>query len=177
MAAPGDVLEDVLTEGLKLVFCGTQPGIQSALRKAYYAGRGNRFWPTLHEIGLTPNRFKPEDYATLLPLGIGLTDIAKLTAGQDADLSREHADSQRFWRSMRFFSPRIIAFTSKKAASLALGVPNTGAIAYGRQALNFEGSEVHVLPSTSGLATSHWTIEPWQDLASRIRELHDHATA
>jgi TDG/mug DNA glycosylase family protein len=45
------VLEDLLAPGLSIVFCGTGAGRRSAELKAYYAGRGNRFWPTLFESG------------------------------------------------------------------------------------------------------------------------------
>lgn len=173
----GDVLDDLIAPGLAVVFCGTQPGRASALRRAYYAKPGNRFWATLHAIGLTPDLVRPEEYARLLPLGIGLTDLAKQSSGQDADIRREQLDLERFFRSMRHYAPRIIAFTSKQAGSYALGLRHTGALRYGRQAGRIEGCEVHVLPSTSGLATSYWDIAPWQALAARIKEIQQHAAA
>lgn len=48
------VLPDVLKPDLKIVFCGTAAGRESAARGAYYAGSGNSFWKTLHEVGLYP---------------------------------------------------------------------------------------------------------------------------
>ena len=41
------VLPDVLEPGLTVVFCGTAVGATSAQVRAYYAGRGNRFWEVL----------------------------------------------------------------------------------------------------------------------------------
>jgi G:T/U-mismatch repair DNA glycosylase len=38
------ILPDVLQPDLKVVFCGTAAGTQSAQAGAYYAGRGNYFW-------------------------------------------------------------------------------------------------------------------------------------
>ena len=87
-----DVLTDLLQPGLRAVFCGTQAGTQSARRGAYYAGRGNRFWPTLHDVGLTPVRLAPEQYPMLLDYGIGLTDMAKKTSGADSLLRPDHVD-------------------------------------------------------------------------------------
>src|SRR3546814_7604122 len=55
------VLPDVLAPGLRLVFCGSAAGRKSAELGAYYAGPGNKFWPTLYEIGLTPRHFRPQD--------------------------------------------------------------------------------------------------------------------
>lgn len=173
----GDVLDDLIAPGLAVVFCGTQAGKASALRRAYYAKPGNRFWSALHTIGLTPDLVHPEEYARLLPLGIGLTDLAKQSSGQDADIRREQLDLERFFRSMRHHAPRIIAFTSKQAGCYALGIRDTGTLAYGRQACRIEGCEVHVLPSTSGLATSYWDLTPWHALARRIKETQQHAAA
>jgi TDG/mug DNA glycosylase family protein len=45
------VLPDLLQLGLKVVFCGTAVGDQSARRGAYYAGPGNQFWNILAETG------------------------------------------------------------------------------------------------------------------------------
>ncbi len=43
-----DILPDVLAPGLALVVCGSAAGTVSARVGAYYAGPGNRFWPTPH---------------------------------------------------------------------------------------------------------------------------------
>lgn len=50
------VLPDHLRPGLRVVFCGTAPGLISAARGHYYAGPGNAFWPLLHDAGFTPAR-------------------------------------------------------------------------------------------------------------------------
>lgn len=173
----GDIVADVLAPGLRVVFCGTRPSLASARRRAYYARPGNRFWPTLHAIGLTWEVLRPEAYGRLLSLGIGLTDIAKASAGQDMTMTKDDIDVQRLWESMRRYRPRILAFTSKTAAMHALGLRQTSALAYGAQPALIEGVEVHVLPSTSGLATSFWDIAPWQALARRVCEMDCHAPA
>ncbi|MBW8837607.1 MAG: mismatch-specific DNA-glycosylase, partial [Burkholderia sp.] len=49
---PAHILPDQLKPGLKLVFCGTAAGRQSALQQAYYAHGQNKFWTTLHKTGL-----------------------------------------------------------------------------------------------------------------------------
>src|ERR1700753_3045292 len=59
VSLPAPVLPDVLEPGLRVVFCGTAPGTASARAGAYYAGPGNRFWVTLHEVGLTPVLLRP----------------------------------------------------------------------------------------------------------------------
>src|SRR5215469_1471088 len=83
------VLPDRLKPGLMLGFCGTAAGRQSALQKAYYAHKQNKFWHTLYEVGLTPILFEAKDYRGLWRLGIGLTDIAKYAYGMDHQLPKD----------------------------------------------------------------------------------------
>jgi double-stranded uracil-DNA glycosylase len=171
-----DIIDDVLAPGLRVVFCGTQPGAQSAARRAYYAGRGNRFWPTLHRIGLTPVRLQPEDFRAVLHYGIGLTDLGKRTSGPDSAIEPGHIDVARLRASLRHYRPAVLAFNSKRAAAYALARP-TGQLAYGMQTDRFEGSRVFILPSTSGLASGLWDIRHWQDLADCLgaRDLGENA--
>jgi TDG/mug DNA glycosylase family protein len=163
-------LPDLLAPDLRVVFVGTAAGRRSAAVGHYYAGRGNRFWRTLHEIGLTPRCFEPKEFRKLLELGVGLTDMSKLGSGMDRQIAKHEFDAARFEVNVRRYRPRAIAFTSKKAASIWLGKSATRAIAYGRRpptAPDFP--EVFVLPSPSGAARSYWSITPWQELAAWYR--------
>jgi TDG/mug DNA glycosylase family protein len=72
-----DVLPDVLTADLKIIFCGTAAGRVSAATQSYYAHPQNQFWRTLATVGLTPRQLHPQEYHELLAYGIGLTDLAK----------------------------------------------------------------------------------------------------
>jgi TDG/mug DNA glycosylase family protein len=159
-------LPDLLAPDLRVIFVGTAAGKRSAERGHYYAGRGNRFWRTMHEIGLTPRRFEPREFRDLLPLGIGLTDMSKLGSGMDHQIASHKFDPAQFADNVRCYRPRTIAFTSKKAAIIWLGKAATHAIAYGRQPERpADFPEVFVLPSPSGAARSYWDIAPWQQLA------------
>ena len=55
-------LPDQLQPHLRLVFVGTAAGQRSADMGHYYAGPGNRFWRTLHEVGITPRRYEPHEF-------------------------------------------------------------------------------------------------------------------
>jgi TDG/mug DNA glycosylase family protein len=70
------ILPDLLKANLSVVFCGTAAGSKSAERKAYYAGAGNLFYPTLESCGFTPRILKPQEFSELLNCQIGLTDLA-----------------------------------------------------------------------------------------------------
>jgi TDG/mug DNA glycosylase family protein len=161
-----DVLADLLAPGLRVVVCGTQAGTQSARRGAYYAGPGNRFWPTLHDAGLTPVRLAPEQYARLIDYGIGLTDVAKKTSGADSQLRREHVD-RTFLEKIARYAPRFLAFNGKRAASLALEVSGP-MLGYGRQDRMIGRTELYILPSSSGAASGFWDARHWHEFGSRV---------
>jgi TDG/mug DNA glycosylase family protein len=159
-AAP--VLPDVLVPGLRIVFCGTAPGTASARARAYYAGPGNRFWPTLHEIGLTPILLRPAEFARLPEFGIGLTDVSKTASGSDREVGRATFDPTRLTTVIAAASPSHLAFNGKNAARAALGRP----VGYGPQPERLGGAQTWVLPSTSGAARAFWDIGPWRELAA-----------
>lgn len=155
------IVPDVLAPGLALVFCGTAPSRASAAARAYYAKPGNRFWPALHAAGFTPRRFLPSEYAQLLALGIGLTDLCKGHSGNDDELPVGALDAQSLRRKIARFRPRAVAFTSKNAAKAFLGRD----VAYGWQPERVGDTRLFVLPSPSGQATRFWNDAPWLALA------------
>jgi double-stranded uracil-DNA glycosylase len=161
-------LPDQLRENLRLVFVGTAASTRSAEMGHYYAHPGNRFWRTIHQVGLTSRLYEPREFAALLELGIGFTDLCKSGAGMDYQALAFPLEIPAFREKMRRFRPKTIAFTSKKAASLFYGRP-TGAIALGRQPSSESFPEIFVLASPSGAACGSWSLQPWRDLAESIR--------
>lgn len=158
------ILPDVLSSGLKVVFCGTAPGTRSAREGAYYAHPGNHFWRALFETGMTPRKLQPREFRDVLEFGIGLTDVAKHAFGSDADLSPAAFDAAALHRKLARYRPRIVAFTSKNAARAGLA-PGSRDMDYGEQPVMLAHSRVFVLPSPSGQARGFWDIEPWRRLA------------
>src|SRR5690242_20002655 len=135
MNVEGDaIVEDVIRPGLAVVFCGTALGAASARRRAYYAGPGNKFWPTLAAVGLTPRRLEPEEYPLLTEWGIGLTDLCKTRSGSDAEIGLGGFDPEGLRAKVEAFAPRWLALTSKHTAKNALGVK---AVDYGIQEQRF----------------------------------------
>jgi TDG/mug DNA glycosylase family protein len=165
------VLPDVLASRLKVVFCGTAAGTTSAARGAYYAGRGNKFWPVLHRVGLTPRCLAPVEFRDLLRYGIGLTDLAQKTSGTDKQLKPEDFDVAGFRERVLHHAPRILAFNGKKAAAMYFGYRTTTRVAYGMQNVRLGSTILVVLPSTSGSANSSWNEAEWMKLADYVRSL------
>jgi TDG/mug DNA glycosylase family protein len=158
------VLPDILAPGLAIVFCGSAVGKVSALRGAYYAGPGNAFWPTLAEVGLTPRQIAPEEYKSITKYGLGLTDLAKTISGSDHVLTEEHFDRNGLRAKVLRYRPRILAFTSKRAAEEFLRHP----VDYGHMGETIGETALFVLPSPSGAARRYWAPKHWREIA-RLR--------
>ena len=159
------ILQDLLRPGLKLVICGTAAGTRSAQIGAYYAGRGNKFWQTIHTVGFTPHRVAPEHWRSLEAFGIGFTDMAKRHFGMDRDLPRDAFDPQQLRAAVETHQPRALAFNGKTAAKAFFGLK---LVDYGRQDGMIGSTSLWVLPSTSGAASGAWSIAPWQKLADAL---------
>lgn len=161
-----DILPDVMVPGLKIVFCGTAAGNESARQGAYYAHPGNKFWRTLHVVGLTPRQLRPAEFAEVLHYGIGLTDLAKYVSGNDDTLSLHDFDTAALVRKIDFMCPDVLAFTSKNAGSIFLG---SRRIAFGLQPERIGATRIFVLPSPSGLARRSWDVAHWIAAAELAR--------
>ena len=161
------IVPDLLAPGLRLVFCGSAPSLSSARAKAYYANPGNRFWATLHEIGLTPRLLAPKEYPLLLQFGIGLTDVWKYHFGQDAELPKEGGDPAALESKLLQYQPKLLAFTSKNSAQTALGTK----VEYGLQDRTIGSTRLYVCCSTSGRARMFWKQSVWDELAVLVKDL------
>lgn len=168
------VLPDLIEPGLTTLFCGSAASSASAREGAYYAGPGNRFWPALHETGLTPRLFAPSDFPGLADLGIGLTDLAKHESGMDNALSSRAYDATALRDKVEAAAPPLLAFTGKRPAGLfLLEILGVGITDYGEQRARLGNTRIFVLPSPSGAARRWWSAEPWLRLADAHRELRD----
>ncbi len=163
------MLDDVLTYNLPVVFCGTAKGKASARKGYYYAGPGNKFYSILHKASFTPFKLEPLNCYEINKYGIGLTDLVHTECGNDNELQQESYEVELFINKMKEFKPLFVAFTSKAAASFALGYEGkTGMLNYGLQVSKIGSSKVFVLPSTSGSARRYWDEQWWFKLKELI---------
>jgi double-stranded uracil-DNA glycosylase len=141
-AVPG-----ILAPGLRIIFCGINPGFRSAAAAAHFANPRNDFWRLLADAGLTPRLLGPEDQWELLELGYGLTNAAYRTTKGSSDLRRSDfaGSADRLGEIARELRPRIIAFVGK--AAYEGGFREQPAL--GRQERRLEDTILFVLPSTS----------------------------
>ncbi|MFC5525839.1 G/U mismatch-specific DNA glycosylase [Rhodanobacter ginsengisoli] len=144
-----DALPDLLAEGLAVVFCGINPGLQAAASGHHFAGRGNRFWQTLHLAGFTDRRLRPEDDRMLLDYRCGLTSVVERPTARADELSSAEflAAATVLEQKIARYRPDCIAFLGKAAYGTLSG---RMAVSWGRQPETIQGSSVWVLPNPSG---------------------------
>jgi double-stranded uracil-DNA glycosylase len=103
--------------GLRLIFCGINPGFRSAAAGAHFANRRNDFWRLLHDSRLTPRLLEPHEQVEMLALGYGLTNAAYRTTRGSGDLRRADfaGAAERLGRIATELQPAFIAFVGKAA--------------------------------------------------------------
>lgn len=165
-AAYGRSLPDLIAPGLKVLFCGINPGLYTAAVQHHFARPGNRFWPALHAAGFTPRRLYPHEEAELLPLGYGLTNIVDRATANAAELTTEDLveGGRALRRKIRKYRPAYVAILGISAYRVAFDRPRA---VLGLQPEAIGSTKIWLLPSPSGL-NAHY--QPKQ-LAELLREL------
>jgi double-stranded uracil-DNA glycosylase len=156
-AARGRTLKDLIAPDLRVLFCGINPGLYTAVVGHHFARPGNRFWKTIHGAGFTERLLHPSEQHELLARGIGLTNVvARASASADElDADEYRRGSVLLARKLRRYEPRVIAFLGLGAYRIAAQQP---AATVGRQPQPFAGVEVWVLPNPSGL-NAHYPLQ------------------
>ena len=143
-----------MAPGLDVLFCGINPGLESARRGHHFARPGNRFWPALHGSGFTPALLTPERDGELPRFGLGLTNLVDRASRGAADLGaaelREGA--VRLAALAERFEPRVVAIVGIGAYRAAFERPKAG---LGLQDEPIAGAAAWVLPNPSGLNAHH----------------------
>jgi TDG/mug DNA glycosylase family protein len=158
---------DTLGPGVRVVFCGINPGRRSAAARAPFANPRNDFWRLLHAAGFTPRVLDPQEHAQLLGYGIGLTNAAYRTTSGSGDLRKADfaGAAERLEDVARTFGPSAIGFVGKAAYSGAFG----GRAELGLQDRRLDQTALFVLPSTSPANAA----VPWEERLRWFRALRD----
>src|SRR6266705_4036695 len=88
LAAAGKTVPDVIAPGLRVLFCGINPGLYSGATGHHFARPGNRFWPVLHRAGFTARLLAPWEERELLERSYGITNLVARTTATAAELAR-----------------------------------------------------------------------------------------
>ena len=168
LAAKNKTVRDVIAPGLRILFCGINPGLYSGATGHHFARPGNRFWPTLHRAGFTPRLLDPSEERELLALGYGVTNlVARATATADEIAADELlAGRKRLESKDRRYQPQAVAV-------LGIGAYRTGfhepKAVLGLQPRKVANAALWVLPNPSGL-NAHYQLA---DLVAHFRLLRE----
>ena len=153
-AAAGTTVPDLIAAGLRVLFCGINPGLYSGAVGHHFARPGNRFWRVLHESGLTGRLISPFEERELLRLGIGVTNLVERATATAAELGpaelREGAE--RLADVADRYRPAVIAVLGMDAYRTAFRRPKAR---MGPQAEDIGGSRAWLLPNPSGAQASY----------------------
>lgn len=158
---------DTLGPGVRIVFCGINPGHWSAAARAPFANPRNDFWRLLHAAGFTPRVLEPHEHPELLRYGIGLTNAAYRTTRGSGDLRRGDfaGAAERLEEVARTLRPRVIAFVGKAAYGGVFGERPE----HGLQERKLGQTALFVLPSTSPANAA----VPWEERLRWFRALRE----
>nr|WP_281439171.1 G/U mismatch-specific DNA glycosylase [Pseudomonas moorei] len=157
-----------MAEQLAVIFCGINPGVMAAAQGHHFAGRGNRFWRTLHLAGFTPQEVRAQNDRTILQYQCGLTAVVERPTARADQLSMHEftAAAAAFEEKITRYAPRFVAFLGKAAYCALSGQRD---VAWGLQPRTFGNASVWVLPNPSGRNRA-FTLE---QLVDAYRQLND----
>jgi double-stranded uracil-DNA glycosylase len=160
----------VLAPGLRIVFCGINPGRVSAAAGAHFANPRNDFWRLLHAARITSRLYEPNEQLELLREGIGVTNAAYRTTPGSGDLRRSDfvGSAERLEQIARELAPGWLAFVGKEAYRGAFNERP----ALGLQQRALGDTQLFVLPSTSPANAA----VPWAERLRWFRELAGRAS-
>jgi double-stranded uracil-DNA glycosylase len=158
---------DVLGPGLRVVFCGINPGHWSAAAGAAFANPRNDFWRLLHAAGFTAKQLEPHEQRELLRYGVGLTNAVRRTTRGSGELRKADfaGARERLEQIVETYAPRAIGFVGKIAYTGIFG----GRAEHGLQELRLKGTALFVLPSTSPANAA----VPWEERLRWFRALKE----
>ena len=171
-ALRGATLPDVLGPGVRLLFVGINPGLWTVAVQAHFARPGNRFYPALLRGGVVDRLidasrgYTPADLAGLTSRGIAITNLVARATARAEELSRDElvAGARALEQRIPRIAPKVVAVLGITAFRTAFERPSA---TIGRQAEDFGGAELWVVPNPSGL-NAHSRIE---DFARAFREV------
>ena len=166
LAAVTRRVPDLIAPGLRVLFCGINPGLYSAATGHHFARPGNRFWPALHRSGFTARQLAPAEEALLLASGCGITNLVPRTTATAQELAPDEliAGGRSLRRKLRTFEPAWLAVLGIGAYRVAFGDPRA---TVGSQPAPIGSTRVWLLPSPSGLNANHQL----PDLVAEFRRL------
>ena len=159
------MIDDILEPGLRVVFCGINPGKSSAHTGFHFAHPGNRFWKVIHQAGFTEQQLRPEEELHLLDTRCGITMLVERPTVQASEvgLHELRTGGRELINKIEDYQPAALAILGKNAFEKAFSVRG---VSWGKQSMTIGVTQVWVLPNPSGLnrATLDKLVEAYREL-------------
>jgi TDG/mug DNA glycosylase family protein len=157
-AARGRTVPDLVRPGLRVVFCGINPGLYTAAIGHHFGRPGNRFWKVIHLAGFTDRQLSPFEERSLLDVGVGITNLVARTTAAASELTPAELREgvRRVERLACEHAPAYVAFLGMLAYRTATG--RRGAT-MGLQPERMCDSRLWLLPNPSGLQARYQLAE------------------
>jgi double-stranded uracil-DNA glycosylase len=169
--AEGKTVRDVMGPGLRVLFCGINPGLYTAAVGHHFARPGNRFWPALYQAGFTDRLLSPFEERELLRLQLGITNVVARATAAAAELTKGDfiKGGRRLSAKVRRYRPRIVAVLGVGAYREAFAQPKA---VIGEQPERIGEARVWVLPNPSGL-NANYQLADLVKLFAELRKAAD----
>ena len=171
---------DIIRPGLRVLFCGINPGVRSGELGQHFARPGNRFWKLLHLSGFTDRVLAPAEQDQLLAYGVGITNLVEATTATAAELTTAQlrAGGRHLEEKVREMAPSVVAILGMQAYRTAFQRPRA---VLGRQPEQLGPSTLWLLPNPSGLQARYQMPEmtdQWAEVHKFVPPLaEDHRRA
>ena len=161
------MINDILAPGLRVVFCGINPGKSSAHTGFHFAHPGNRFWKVIHQAGFTDRLLRPEEGIHLLDTRCGITMLVERPTVQASEVALHElrTGGRELVMKIEEYQPAALAILGKQAFEQAFSVRGAN---WGKQTMSIGVTQIWVLPNPSGLNRA--TLDK---LVAAYRELDD----
>lgn len=159
---------DIAGPGLRVLFCGINPGTVSGEQGQHFARPGNRFWKVIFGAGFTDRLLLPSEQWDLLKFDLGITNLvgrvtraaSDLTTPELRDGAAALTDKVAGWK------PAWVAVVGIQAYRIAF---RRSSAVMGRQDETISGSGLWVLPNPSGLQ-AHYQLPEMIDMYAELWE-------
>ncbi len=156
----------------RLVFVGINPGLWTAATGTHFAHPSNRFYPALHQAGITDRELdrvgglSDADRAALVDRGIAITNLVARATARASELSSDElrAGAEELVARLSVWRPQVVAIAGVTAYRTAFRRPRAQ---LGAQEERLAGAALWLVPNPSGLNAHETTAT----LAARYREV------
>ena len=151
----GKTLPDLISQQVRLLFVGINPGLRSVAVQGHFAPRGNRFYSALFRAGITDHLIDASaglaiaDRQYLLGRGIGITSLVGRATAKAEELTAAELvnGAEKLGKVVQQFSPQVVAVLGITAYRKAFNDP---VAKLGKQSTPYPASELWIVPNPSG---------------------------